>query len=127
MNFFEEEQEEVMGMAIQERLSDNDYKGFLRLAGTAADMREYPMAKMQSTFPMAFKEVQQTDISLWIRNICPHLLHTLATPSRDIKLSRPSFWITQEVMSEIHQKAFRSKLLASQGWWELEDGLAAIG
>jgi hypothetical protein len=54
-----------------------------------------------------------------------HLNHDTAENFTILKFSRPAMWITQSVMRPIHLDAFKIKVQASRGWWELDDNSAS--
>jgi hypothetical protein len=122
MRQFEKEQGEALGFTIQDRLPDED-KGFMRWANVnAPDMRKWPNVKMQSIFTRAYKACQLTDIRVWIEEDGGvQLMHDLATPFRECKITRPAMWITQDVMRKTHLLSFKNSVQTSQGWWEYED------
>jgi hypothetical protein len=95
MAVFEEEQAEKYGMHIAEREDPSLDKGFLRWTGRNPDWREFPVAKLQSIFPRAFKAVQESDISVYVRDGKAHLAHDIAESFIVSKFSRPAMWITQ--------------------------------
>jgi hypothetical protein len=125
MSVFEEEQARRYNMEIAERINPEDNKGFLRWTGQNPDWREYPVAKLQSIFPGPFKAVQESDISVYTADGKAHLHHDSAESFTISKFSRPAMWITQSVMRPIHSEAFKTKVMASRGWWELTDNPAS--
>jgi hypothetical protein len=125
MKVFEEEQAHKYGMEIAERINPEDNKGFLRWTGQNPDWREYPVAKLQSIFPRAFKAVQESDISVYVADGKAYLHHDRAESLTVSKFSRPAMWMTQSVMPPIHADAFKEKVMASRGWWDLTDNPAS--
>jgi hypothetical protein len=77
MNYFEQEQADEWDMRIAERENEAHKKGFLRWTGTNPDWRAIPVAKLPSIFPRAFKAVQESDISVHIKDGKAHLHHRL--------------------------------------------------
>jgi hypothetical protein len=125
MSVFEEEQAHKYHMQIAERINPEDNKGFLRWTGQNPDWREYSVAKLQSVFPREFKAVQESDISVYIKDGKAHLHHDSAESFTVSEFSRPAMWVTQSVMRPIHCEAFKSKILASQSCWDLTDNPAS--
>jgi hypothetical protein len=125
MTVFEEEQARKYNMEIAERINPEDNKGFLRWTGQNPDWREYPVAKLQSIFPPAFKAVQESDISVYIADGKAHRHHDSAESFTVSKFSRPSMWVAEIVMRPIHGEAFKTKVMASRGWYELGDNPAS--
>jgi hypothetical protein len=126
MDDFEQEQAEKWHMGIAKRENDHDKKGFLRWAGKNPDWRKEPVAKLQSIFPRAFKAVQKSDISVFIRDGVAHLSHDTAAEDFTVSnFSRPAMWITHCVMRRNHWDAFGTKVMASKRWHELEDNPAS--
>jgi hypothetical protein len=121
MEVFEEEQARKDGMEIKERENPADDQGFLRWTGQNPDWRDYTVGMLQSIFPRAFKAVQETDISVYIREGSAHLHHDVAESFTVSKFSRPAMWITQGVMRYNHSMAFKTKVMVSRGWWDLTD------
>jgi hypothetical protein len=119
MEIFEEEQAGVYGMHIEERVNQDDDRRFLRWAGTNPDWNDYPVSRLHSIFSRAFKAVQESDISVNIKDGKPHLSHEQAENFTVSKFSRPAMWITQNVMRRNDAKAFNMKVQASKGWWDL--------
>jgi hypothetical protein len=107
MKVSEEEQAGFSAMEVADR-TNPDYKaGFLRWSGQNPDWRTVPIAKMHSIFPRAFKAVQESDISVFIKDEVAHLNHDTAAEEFTVsKFSRPAMWITQSVMREIHWEGF---------------------
>jgi hypothetical protein len=126
MDYFEEEQAREWNMGIAERENEDDKKGFLRWTGQSPDWREWPVKKLHSIFPRAFKAVQESDISVLIKDGKAHLSHETAAQDFTMsKFSHPAMWITQCVMRKNHWDAFGFKVQASRGWWELKDNPAS--
>jgi hypothetical protein len=125
MAIFEEEQAHKWGMEIAERLNPEDNKGFLRWTGQNPDWREYPVTKVQSIFPGAFKSVQEADISVYIADGKAFLHHDRAESFSISKFSRPAMWITQSVQKPIHADTFKEKIQASRGFHYLDDNPAS--
>jgi hypothetical protein len=67
-NIFEKEQAKHWEIEIADRVNPDDRAGFLRWTGQNPDWREIPVAKMRSIFPRAFKAVQESDISVCIKD-----------------------------------------------------------
>jgi hypothetical protein len=112
-------------MHIEEREDPEDEKGFLRWAGENPDWTKYPVAKLHSIFPRAFKAVQESEISVCIREGKPRLAHDLAETFTVSKFSRPAMRVTQSVMRRMHAIAFNMKAMCSKGWYDLEDNPAS--
>jgi hypothetical protein len=55
-------------MQIAENSNPEDKEGFLRWSGQNPDWRQYPVAKLHSIFPRAFKAVQKSYISVYIKD-----------------------------------------------------------
>jgi hypothetical protein len=125
MAVFEEEQAIRFGMHIKERLDPEDEQSFLRWEDSNPDWNDWPVAKLHSIFPRAFKAVQESDISVCIRDGKPRLALDEVESFTVSKYSRPAMWITQNVMSRLHAIAFNMKVMASRGWWDLEDNPAS--
>jgi hypothetical protein len=121
MRAFEEEQADKYGMQIAERINPEDNQGFLRWSGQNPNWREIPVAKLHSIFPRAFKAVQESDISVYIKDGKAQLHADPAESFTVSQYSRPAMWITQSVMRPIHSHAFRGKIMASKGFHQLED------
>jgi hypothetical protein len=121
MAVFEEEQAHRFGMEIEEREDSEDEKGFLRWSGTDADWNEWPVSRLHSIFPWAFKAVQESDISVCTRDGKPRLAFDEVESFTVSKFSRPAIWITQNVMRRLHAIAFNMKVMCSRGWYDLED------
>jgi hypothetical protein len=109
MAIFEEVQARKYGMEITERVNPTDDQGFLRWTGQNPDWRDFPVGMLQSIFPRAFKAVQESDISVYIRDWKAHLHHDIAESFTVSKFSRPAMWITQGVMRLNHAVAFKQK------------------
>jgi hypothetical protein len=116
MDYIEQEQAQEWNIGIRDRENPQDKKGFLRWYGKNPDWRQVKIARMHSIFPRAFKAVEESDISLFVKDGKAHLHDETAaegyTPSR---FPRPAMWITQSVMRKNHFDAFRSKPLCSKG------------
>jgi hypothetical protein len=125
MRVFEEEQARRFDMEIAERINPSDNQGFLRWTGQNPDWREYSVACLQSIFPRAFKAVQESDISVSIKDGKAHLHHDAAEPFTVSKFSRPAMRMTQSVSRKVHEEAFKHKVMASRGWWDLTDNPAS--
>jgi hypothetical protein len=125
MAIFEEEQAFKWGMEIAERLNPEDNKGFLRWTGENPDWRDYPVTKLQSVFPRAFKAVQETDISVYVANGQAYLHHDRAESFSVSKFSRPAMWITQSVQRPLHLDLFGERNQASVGFHYLIDNPAS--
>jgi hypothetical protein len=67
MEYFEIEQADEWNMNITERENDDDDKGFLRWSGPNTDMSDVPVGRMHSIFPRAFKAVQESDVSAFMK------------------------------------------------------------
>jgi hypothetical protein len=107
MKIFEEEQAHKYGMEIAERINPQDNQGFLRWTGENPDWREYPVGVLQSIFQRAFKAVQESDISIYIKDGKAHLHHDVAESFTVSKFSRPAMWMTQSVNRKMHEEAFQ--------------------
>jgi hypothetical protein len=125
MSIFEEEQAARFGMEIAERLNSSDDQGFLRWTGQNPDWRDYTVAMLQSIFPRAFKAVQESDISVYIKDGKALLHHDVAERFTVSKFSRPAMWGTQSVVRNNHVEAFKQNVMASRGWWDLMDNPAS--
>jgi hypothetical protein len=126
MDYFEVEEAQIWGIGISERENNDDIKVFLRWAGENTDMSEVDVGKMHSIFPGAFMAVQESDISVFIRNGKAQLHDdTVVEPFSISKFSRPAMWITQSVMRKNHWDSFANKVMASHGWRELHDNPAS--
>jgi hypothetical protein len=112
-------------MDIAERVNPSDNQGFLRWTGQNPDWRDYTVGMLQSIFPRAFKAVQEPDISVYIKDGKAHLHHDVAESFTVSRFSRPAMWMTQSVMRLGHVEAFKTKVMASKGWWELTDNPAS--
>jgi hypothetical protein len=62
---------------------------------------------------------------VYIKDGKAHLHHDVAENFTVSKFSRPAMWITQGVMRLNHIEAFKQKVMASKGWWHLEDNPAS--
>jgi hypothetical protein len=113
-------------MDIVERENAIDKKGFLRWSGENPDWRVIPVARLHSIFPRAFKAVQESDISVYIKDGKAHLHHETAAEDFTVsRFSRPAMWITQSAMRKNHYDAFMMKPLCSRAWFDLEDNPAS--
>jgi hypothetical protein len=112
-------------MQIADRFNPEDKEGFLRWTGENPDWRDYPVPKLHSIFPRAFEAVQESDISVYVKDRVARLSHDAAEDFTVSKFSKPAMWITQSVMRKNHWYAFRTKVLDSKGWWELEGNPAS--
>jgi hypothetical protein len=90
MLVFEEKQARKYGMDIAERVNPMDDQGLLRWTGDNPDWCEYPVSKLHSIFPRAFKAVQESDISVYITDGTAHLRHETARDFTVSKFSRPA-------------------------------------
>jgi hypothetical protein len=79
------------------------------------------VAKLQSVLPRAFKAVQESDISVYIKDWKAQLHADSAESFTVSQYSGPAMWITQSVMRPIHSQAFRGKIMASKGFHQLDD------
>jgi hypothetical protein len=64
---------------------------------------------LQSIFPRAFKAVQESDISVYIKDGKAHLHHDAAEPFAVSKFSRPAMRMTQSVNRKNHEEAFKKR------------------
>jgi hypothetical protein len=112
-------------MEIAERLNPEDDKGFLRWTGENPDWRTIPVTKMQSIFPRAFKAVQESDISVYIKDGKAFLRHDRAESFTVSKYSRPAMRITQSVQRPIHADIFRERNISAVGFHYLLDNPAS--
>jgi hypothetical protein len=96
MKQFEKEQAENCGIEYRERAPEST-TGFFNWAPSYEQIDFNPDVPTQSIFPRAFKAHQEDQISLWVHNGEQHLIHGIAEPFSQSKLSKPAMWITQSV------------------------------
>jgi hypothetical protein len=140
MRTFEEEEAERCNCTIVERKEDSG--GFLRWEGHLPEFRTDPgpamndqrvedfgetklpglLRKDLSIFPRALRACQELGLAIWMTDITPRLRHHGLNVDFSIsKISRPATWITQEVVRKLARNSFKSSILCSKGWREIEN------
>jgi hypothetical protein len=80
---------------------------------------------MHSIFPRAFRAVQESDISVYVKDGQAFLHPDTAESFTISKFSRPAMWMTQSVQRPIHASTFREKIMSSRGFCDLMDNPAS--